>query len=231
MMPTQKAFDTFEFANSIDLSKYSAILAVGGDGSFYEVVNGMLMREDGLNLPVGLVPNGSGNTTSYLLGIESVEEALDTVVTATASKFDVTRVLADSEREEDVPTGKAGYSQRRFSLCSVMGGWLPKMANDAIPLKPYLGPFSYLIQFGKMLISQERPRFQYDAEKDGIKWPKQDGENHSIVSDAFFHFQGKFMGHGCAAPFSAINDGLLEIYYFKEQQSITRLMKVWELSE
>jgi len=35
MMPTQKAFDTFEFANSIDLTKYSAILAVGGDGSYY----------------------------------------------------------------------------------------------------------------------------------------------------------------------------------------------------
>ena len=48
MMPTQKAFDTFEFVNSIDLTKYSAILAVGGDGSIYEIVNGMLMRKDGL---------------------------------------------------------------------------------------------------------------------------------------------------------------------------------------
>jgi len=70
----------------------------------------MLMREDGLKLPVGVVPNGSGNTVCYLLGIESVDEALDTVVAATASKFDATRILADKEREEDVLPGKAGWS-------------------------------------------------------------------------------------------------------------------------
>ena len=84
MMPTKKAFDTFEFANNIDLTKYSAILAVGGDGSYHEVVNGMLMRKDGLKIPVGVVPNGSGNAVAYMLGIESVDEALDTVVAASA---------------------------------------------------------------------------------------------------------------------------------------------------
>ena len=102
MMPTQKAFDTFEYANSIDLNKYSAILAVGGDGSIYEIVNGMLMRKDGLQLPVGIVPNGSGNTLGFQLGIESVDEALDTLIVGTASKFDATRILIDAERDEDV---------------------------------------------------------------------------------------------------------------------------------
>ena len=110
MMPTQKAFDTFEFANNIDLNKYSAILAVGGDGSYYEVANGMLMRKDGLTVPLGIVPNGSGNALCYLLGIEDVDEAMDTVVAATACKLDATRVLADAERDEDIVPGVAGYS-------------------------------------------------------------------------------------------------------------------------
>ena len=124
MMPTQKAGDTFEFANRIDLSKYSAILAVGGDGSYFEVANGMLMREDGLRLPMGLVPNGSGNTVCYLLGIESVDEALDTVVAATACKFDIARVLADVEREEDIKPGRAGKDKRIYSLAGLFGGWM-----------------------------------------------------------------------------------------------------------
>ena len=47
MILTQKAFDSFELANSIALNNYSAILVVGGDGTSYEVVNGMLMRDDG----------------------------------------------------------------------------------------------------------------------------------------------------------------------------------------
>ena len=158
MMPTQKVFDTFEFANSIDLNKYSAILACGGDGSVFEVVNGMLMREDGMQLPIGYVPNGSGNTVGYQLGIENVDEALDTVVAATASKFDVTRVLGDAEKDQDVPAGKAGFYQRKYSLCGLMSGFIPQMCNDAIALKPYFGSASYTFYFIKMLIKGSRPR-------------------------------------------------------------------------
>ena len=110
MMPTKKQFDTFEFGYSIDLTKYSAIVVVGGDGSYSEVVNGMLMREDGIKLPVGVIPNGSGNTVCYMLGIESVDEALDTVVAATVSKFDVTRVLGDAEKDSDIPSARAGFA-------------------------------------------------------------------------------------------------------------------------
>jgi sphingosine kinase len=61
MMPTQKAFDSFEFAFNLDFDKYSALVSVGGDGTVHEVVNGMLARKDGKRLPVGMVGNGSGN--------------------------------------------------------------------------------------------------------------------------------------------------------------------------
>ena len=145
---------------------------MGGDGSYYEVVNGMLMRDDGLKLPIGIVPNGSGNTVGYNLGIESVDEAMDTVIAGTASKFDITRVLADTENEEDVPPGKAGYDRRRYSLCVTSGGWGPEMASFAIPLKPYFGPGAYLLYFLKVLIFG-RPMYMYDAEIDGEKWPNQ----------------------------------------------------------
>ena len=37
------------------------IVAVGGDGHVNEVLNGMYARKDGINLPIGFVPNGSGN--------------------------------------------------------------------------------------------------------------------------------------------------------------------------
>ena len=39
--------DTYKIGNELDLSKYSAIVVVGGDGSIHEVFNGMLMRKDG----------------------------------------------------------------------------------------------------------------------------------------------------------------------------------------
>ena len=70
----------------------------------------MMTRADGVRIPIGFIPNGSGNTVCYMLGIESVDEALDTVVAATVSKFDVTRVLGDAEKDSDIPSGRTGFA-------------------------------------------------------------------------------------------------------------------------
>ena len=37
------------------------MVAVGGDGTMHEVVNGMLHRKDKKRLPIAFIPNGSGN--------------------------------------------------------------------------------------------------------------------------------------------------------------------------
>lgn len=54
---------TWEIGQTIDLDKYSAMVAVGGDGTYHEVVNGMLHRVDHKKIPVAFIPNGSGNDT------------------------------------------------------------------------------------------------------------------------------------------------------------------------
>lgn len=60
-------------AGEIDFNEHSALVAVGGDGTLHEVINGVLMRRDGLKLPISLVPNGSGNDLVGCLGITGVE--------------------------------------------------------------------------------------------------------------------------------------------------------------
>jgi len=47
LLPTKKQHDTYHFSKDADYSKYSMIVAAGGDGSYHEVVNGMLARNDG----------------------------------------------------------------------------------------------------------------------------------------------------------------------------------------
>ncbi|XP_054734825.1 sphingosine kinase 1 isoform X1 [Anastrepha obliqua] len=53
-----------EFVRVKILDNYSGIVAVGGDGLFFEILNGLLMRADWMdarNIPLGIVPCGSGN--------------------------------------------------------------------------------------------------------------------------------------------------------------------------
>lgn len=50
-----------------NLSRFSAVGVVGGDGSFNEVITGMLSRKDGFNLPIGFIPGGTGNSLWYIV--------------------------------------------------------------------------------------------------------------------------------------------------------------------
>ena len=104
------------------------------------------------------------------------------------------------------------------------------MVNDAIPYKPYLGDGAYLLYFIKMFFQSDRPRFQYDAEIDGVKMPEQNGEEHSIVTDALTHLQGKFSGKGCYFPYSTNNDGLIEIFFYPKVKPVSAVMKELERS-
>lgn len=54
-----------EFARLRDLSAWRSIVVVGGDGIYYEVINGLLERPDWemavKTVPIGIIPCGSGN--------------------------------------------------------------------------------------------------------------------------------------------------------------------------
>ena len=95
---------TWELAESgIELSEYSALLAVGGDGTYHEVVNGMLHRVDKKRIPVGFVPNGSGNDMLRALGVTDIAKAMDYIVKGDLLKADLVKVLMDCESETDIP--------------------------------------------------------------------------------------------------------------------------------
>jgi diacylglycerol kinase (ATP) len=63
----------WNLAQTIPLEDCSAVIAVGGDGTLHEVVNGLMFRTDGARVPIAFVPNGSGNDTCKSIGVTSVE--------------------------------------------------------------------------------------------------------------------------------------------------------------
>ena len=93
------------FAKDLDIDKYSIIVAAGGDGSYHEVINGVLNRADKRRLPVALLPNGSGNDLCSSLGIMTLDQGLDYIVKGSVIKIDTNRVLMDHESEDTLPEG------------------------------------------------------------------------------------------------------------------------------
>jgi sphingosine kinase len=62
---TQYANHAREYVQSFDPTLYDAIITIGGDGMYYEVLNGIFSRADGLDvlktLPLMPIPGGTGN--------------------------------------------------------------------------------------------------------------------------------------------------------------------------
>ncbi len=70
---------------------YDVLVAVGGDGTVHEVLNGIMARDEP-RPALGVIPTGSGNDTRRMLGIpEDVAEATLTLASGTRRRFDVGR--------------------------------------------------------------------------------------------------------------------------------------------
>ncbi|KAK7070693.1 Sphingosine kinase 1, partial [Halocaridina rubra] len=61
---TKASNHALELVKTLDLSLYSGLVIVSGDGLLYEIYNGLLARnewEKAIEFPVGVIPGGSGN--------------------------------------------------------------------------------------------------------------------------------------------------------------------------
>lgn len=96
-LESQRRGDTYRLSNELEMGKYSAIIAVGGDGTFHEVINGMLMRKDSARLPIGFLQNGSANDTNTSFGVRDLGLALDFIVKGDTMKMDMVKCILDYE--------------------------------------------------------------------------------------------------------------------------------------
>lgn len=107
---------TWELAQNLVIGNYSALIAVGGDGTYHEVVNGMLHRADKQKLPLGFIPNGSGNDTLRSFDVIDIAKALDYIVKGDLIKIDVTKMLLDHEDESELKSEEERNNKLRYQI-------------------------------------------------------------------------------------------------------------------
>lgn len=75
-----------------DAQGYDVLVAVGGDGTVHEVLNGIMARPEGDRPVLGLIPTGSGNDTRRTVGVpEDIAEATLALISGRRRRFDIGR--------------------------------------------------------------------------------------------------------------------------------------------
>ncbi len=123
---TQKPGDGTELARE-HAPENDLIVAVGGDGTFNEVVSGIL--EAGADIPIGYVPGGTTNDFAASVGLStSAMDAASSIVSGRKQRFDV---------------GK--FNGRYFSYVASFGAFTSTSYNVPQDLKNAIGHAAYVL--------------------------------------------------------------------------------------
>jgi diacylglycerol kinase (ATP) len=129
---TQARGHATTLAEQADFTSFDAVVAAGGDGTLFEVLNGY-MRNPGSHRPaLGLIPNGTGNAFMKELGLRESDwrRAIDIIARNQARSVDVGRLQAQ---------GQTWY------FINIVGmGFIAEIAATAARLK-WLGNFAYTL--------------------------------------------------------------------------------------
>jgi diacylglycerol kinase (ATP) len=81
---------------------YDTIVALGGDGTVHEVINGLMQIPVETRPALGIVPVGSGNDFAFALGVprDNPQEAVRSALTGEQRKVDIGRITDGAGRSE-----------------------------------------------------------------------------------------------------------------------------------
>jgi YegS/Rv2252/BmrU family lipid kinase len=80
--------------HAIDLAAgamdYDAVIAIGGDGTIHEIVNGLMRIDETARPALAVIPCGSGNDTCRMIGSPlTIDEAIEVIKTGGRKTFDL----------------------------------------------------------------------------------------------------------------------------------------------
>ena len=129
---TKYPHNATEIIENLDLSKYDALVAAGGDGSFFDVVNGYMKYGKNVDIPLGIIPVGTGNSLSRDItnNLDRIENFIKIIAQNHTKQFDL---------------GKVTNKNKTFYFANMMGfGFTTDVTLTASKLKIF-GSFAYTL--------------------------------------------------------------------------------------
>jgi len=191
---SQQPWHAADLACQASLSGYDAVVAVGGDGTVNEVINGLMRAkaQEGNVSALGVLCVGRGNDFAYGAGIPSeLQSGCEALARASKNVLDIGKVTGG-----DYPDGRYFGNGVGIGFDAVVG-------FEALKMKRLQGFASYLVAALKTIF------LYYHAPKVRIEYDSQELEINALMVSIM---NGKRMGGGfMMAPFALTDDSLFDL--------------------
>lgn len=189
VIPTKHAGHGRELVASAQLSDFDGVVAAGGDGTVFEVLNGLYQHPKAARIPMGLLPIGTGNAFARELDLKSdlVNDAIELLCRGHTRQVDVGFVKS------------ADHSFYFINIVSM--GFAVDAGLTALKMK-FLGKAAYtLATLWQVLKLKSYPLEMYI-----------DGKNTASDNVFVTISNSRFTGtHFLIAPDAEIDDGQLDV--------------------
>lgn len=195
---TERSGHGADLARDGALAGHDLVVAVGGDGTFHEVCNGLMQareKKSDLRTHVGMIAQGTGGDFRRTLGIE---HRLDKYIEAIAS---------GRERTLDIGRFSGGGKSSHYFvniLSAGMGGLVDRYVASGS--RVFGGSAAYFEASFKALINARLGQVECKVTRDGKT------EAHRIRSFMIAICNGRYFGGGMhIGPMAAIDDGVFDL--------------------
>ena len=207
---TRCAGDAMEQVADADLSGYDGLLAAGGDGTLFEVLNGLYRHPPERRPPLGLVPVGTGNAFARDIGLlpGDWEKGIELIAACRLRRVDVGRVAP-----VDLEGSGSADRSRPFHFLNIIGAGLPVDAMRAAERIKFIGRSAYSV--AALWRALRLQTFPLVVELDGERLEQE----ALFVEISNTRYTGtSFM----MAPAARLDDGLLDV-------TLVRRLARWRL--
>jgi YegS/Rv2252/BmrU family lipid kinase len=185
---TEFAHHAEEISANLDFSKYDGIVAAGGDGTLYDVINGYYKNLSKKRIPIGVLPVGTGNAFIRDMDLDNTQwrESLDIIYNNNPKKVDV---------------GKFTFDNKDYYFLNILGlGFVSDVGETAHKIK-FIGNLSYTIGVLYQLITLGS--YKLNIEIDGEKYER----DNLFVEVSNTRYTSNFL----MAPDAKNDDGFLDV--------------------
>lgn len=184
-----------------NFDEFDALVAAGGDGTLFEVINGYYKNKSKKRIPLGIIPIGTGNAFARDLDLAELgfEEAIDVIAAGRKRKLDV---------------GKFTTHGQSYYFLNILGlGFVADVTDTAGKLKIF-GNIAYTLGVIWQTIFLKPHKLELEI----------DGDLHTLEALFTEVSNTRYTSNFLMAPKAEIDDGLFDVTVLQKMGRI-RLLK------